>query len=155
MANCDVRFIPRDIPKDVFLKMCSLNQAENLDNIDDYAPVVPPPKVEVKPILPPVKPEPKPAPEPRNPDPPKGGNAGGGAGSNFMAALSNNCAKCHTGARAKGKNIIFNDEGSLNQNVSKDAIAKALADGKMPPKGQQRPSQDDISAIQNWAKGGN
>jgi hypothetical protein len=153
MANGDVRFIPRDIPKDVFLKMCSLNLAEKLDNLDDFAPLVPPPKPVVKPVLPPVKPEPKSAPEQRNPDPPKGGNAGGAVDQKVVTALSNNCAMCHTGARAKGKNIMFNDDGSLNPNVSKDAISKALAEGKMPPKNRPRPSQHDLAAIQNWLKG--
>jgi hypothetical protein len=153
MANGDVRFIPRDIPKDMFLKMCSLNLADKIDNLDDYAPLVPPPKVAPKPVLPPVTPEKKSGPEIRNPEPPKK-PAAANANSKGLTALSTHCAQCHTGARAKGKNMMFNDDGSLNPNLSKEAISKALADGKMPPKGRPRPPQDDLTAIQDWLKGG-
>src|SRR5262249_18714174 len=141
MANGDVRFIPRDIPKDVFLKMCSLNLAEKIDNLDDYALLVPAPKVVAKPVLPPVKPEPKSGPENRNPDPPKAA-PGGGGNAKGLSALSTHCAQCHTGAKARGKNMRFNDDGSL-ANLNKDVILKALADGKMPPKGRPRPPQED------------
>ena len=151
MANGDVRFIPRDIPKDVFLKMCSLNLAEKIDNLDDYAPLLPPPKIVAKPVLPPVIPERKSEPEKRNPDPPK--SAPGGSVSKATSALSNNCARCHTGARAKGKNMMFNEGGTFNTNASKEAISKALADGKMPPKGQPALSADDLATLQNWLKG--
>src|SRR5262249_6550415 len=132
MANGDVRFIPKDIPKDVFLKMCSITQAEKIDNLDDYAVLVPAPEVKVKPALPPVPPEAKSPPEQRNPDPPKGGNAGGGTDAKVVSILTEHCAQCHTGTRAKGKNMIFNEGGTLNPNLRKDAMAQALAEGKMP-----------------------
>src|SRR5262249_10241414 len=147
----DVRFIPRDIPKDVFLKMCSLNLAEKIDNLDDYALLVPPPKVVAKPVLPPVKPEPKSGPEIRNPDPPKAA-PGGGAEAKGLSALTTHCARRHTGAKERGKNILFNEDSSW-ANLNKDAILKALADGKMPPKGHPRPPQEDLTAIENWLKG--
>jgi hypothetical protein len=159
MANGDVRFIPRDIPKDVFLKMCSLTQADKIDNLDDYAPLLPAPKVEKKPVLPPLEPEPKrnPEPLPKAPAQPPaagGGNAGGGAEAQAVTVLNSHCAQCHTGPRARGKTMIFNQDGSLNASVSKDAISQALAEGKMPPKNRPRPSQDDLTALQNWLKGG-
>ena len=69
----------------------------------------------------------------------------------------------------KGGNAVslvyrYGARGSLDVDFSIDGefedvedaakrISKALADGKMPPKGQPRPSQDDMTAIQNWAKG--
>jgi hypothetical protein len=154
MANGDLRFIPKDIPKDVFLKMCSITQAEKIDNLDDFTLLLPPPKVEKKPELPSVPPEPKKGPPgPGKPaEAPKSGNAGG-PDAKLLDALSRNCAKCHTGARAKGKNMMFNEGGTFNQNVSKDAISKALAEGKMPPKGQPPLSADDLATIQNWLKG--
>jgi hypothetical protein len=153
MANGDVRFIPRDIPKDVFLKMCSINLADKLDNLDDYVPLVPAPKVAPKVVLPPVTPEKKSSPEKRDPESPKTA-PGGGSSSKALSAISTHCAQCHTGARSKGKNIMFNDDGSLSPNINKDAIAKAIAEGKMPPKGRPRPSDDDTAAIQAWLKGG-
>jgi hypothetical protein len=101
-------------------------------------------------VLPPPPPETKPAPEKRNPDPPK---AGASVEAKAIEILSNNCARCHTGARAKGKNMMFNEGGTFNTNVSKEAISKALADGKMPPKGQPALRADDLATLQNWLKG--
>src|SRR5262249_26367008 len=49
MANGDLRFVPHDIRKDVFLQMCSITQAEKIDNLDDHCPLITPPKEQAKP----------------------------------------------------------------------------------------------------------
>jgi hypothetical protein len=146
MANGDVRFIPKDIKLDIFLKMCSITQAEKIDNLDDYCPLVPPPKEEKKALPPPPANNP-PADKPA--EAPKPATA---ANAKAVQALANNCAKCHTGERSKGKTMIFSSDGVLNPNAPKAEIAKALAEGKMPPKTEQRrPSADDLAAVNAWA----
>ena len=65
MADCKVRFIPKDIDPKVFRAMCAINSGKRIDNLDQIAPEISAP-VEAAPVkkdqpAPPVKPpEPKP-----------------------------------------------------------------------------------------------
>jgi hypothetical protein len=153
MANGDVRFIPKDIKKDMFLKMCSITQAEKVDDVDEVCPVVPPPKVAPKPALPPP-PAPANNEKPAGPKAPDAAKPKAELESMAVAAMNRNCAMCHTGAKPKGKHQIFLEGGTLNPDASKEKISKMLAEGKMPPPQRPRPSNEDLDALQAWLKAG-
>lgn len=156
MANGDVRFIPHDIPNDVFKKMCSLTLAEQIDNLDELAPKVPRPQVQLKANPPPPPPPPPPTPKKEEEKPkPAAPQAGGAPDAKVVAALQRNCGACHTAPMVKGKTTIFVSQGVYNPDAPKKEMAEALAGGKMPPKrpGAPQPSADDLAAIQEWLKG--
>jgi hypothetical protein len=164
MADGKVRFIPADIPDKDFKALCTINGGEPVD-VETVAPEVPAPKglTELKPILPVVPPAKPPEPPPSKPDtPPQKPKAEApkqesprGDVNKVLAALTNNCAMCHTGPRAKGKVQIFTGPGTLNPDAPKQEMGEMLASGKMPPKGRPRPSAEDLAAIQNWLRAPN
>jgi hypothetical protein len=154
MANGDVRFIPEDIDNEVFKKLCTLNGGADIDNLDEIAPKVAPPPVELKTAPPPpVKLDPPVKGDKPKSDPPKEKPKGADADAKALSALRTNCAKCHTGGQAKGKPpvMIFTAENTLNPDAPKVRMAEAVAQGKMPPKrGGGQLSAEDKTAIQSW-----
>jgi mono/diheme cytochrome c family protein len=128
--------------------MCSITLADKIDNLDEVCPIVPPPPAPVKkaPPAPPAVPLPPKA-EAAKPA------AAGTADAKVIAALTKNCGQCHTGARSKGKNVIFNDDGSLNPNLQKAEMAKAISEGKMPPKQRGPLSEEDRTVILSFLNG--
>jgi hypothetical protein len=78
MANGDVRFIPEDIDNEIFKKLCTLNGGAEIENLNEIAPLIPAPKVELKTEPPPKLDDKKPAP----------GGGGGNAQAMSAAALT-------------------------------------------------------------------
>ena len=70
-----------------------------------------------------------------------------------LTILNDHCARCHTGAAAKGKNMIFVSEGRLNPAVNKGKLFKAAFKGIMPvdDKNQPHPLPDeDVTVLLEW-----
>src|SRR5262249_44277333 len=66
--------------------------------------------------------------------------------------LSLHRAQCHTGARAKGRTMLFTAENAPNPDVRKDKISRQVQTGKMPKRPGKPLSDDEKEIILNWAR---
>jgi hypothetical protein len=161
MADGRVRFLAETISDKDFQALCTIAGGETVD-LDKVAPEVPAPQQsELKTKVPegnePAKDEPKAPPVTVPPvkeetKPPVSEKRGGDMDAKVLAALTNNCAMCHTGPKAK-KVQIFLSEGVVNTNAPKDKMIEVLASGKMPPRGKPRLNDADHAALQGWLNG--
>ena len=71
-----------------------------------------------------------------------------------IAALSRNCAYCHTGGGARGDTVIFIQPGILNPDAPFRSMERELQAGRMPPRTSQfRPSPEEYGQIMAWLAG--
>jgi hypothetical protein len=166
MADGQVRFIPENISPENFKAMCTIRGDDEVRLGE--APVVPPPEppAESRPDTLPAAPTPMPpapaaapaapppappAEKPPAPEPPKqASRPAGGDDQAVLLVASNFCAKCHTGARSKGKVQIFLSPGVLNPHAPKKEMGDAVAAGKMPPPKAPQPGGSDLAKLKSW-----
>jgi hypothetical protein len=73
---------------------------------------------------------------------------------NAIAALSRNCAYCHTGGGARGDTVIFLQPGILNPDAPFRSMEREMQAGRMPPRNSQfRPSPEEYGLIMAWLSG--
>ncbi len=73
---------------------------------------------------------------------------------NAIAALSRNCAYCHTGGGARGDTVIFLQPGILNPDAPFRSMEREMQAGRMPPRTSQfRPSPDEYATVMAWLSG--
>jgi hypothetical protein len=65
--------------------------------------------------------------------------------------LLQRCANCHTGARAKGRTMLFTAQKAPNPDVRKDKILQQVQSGKMPKRPAKPLSDHEKEVILNWA----
>jgi len=71
-----------------------------------------------------------------------------------IAALSRNCAYCHTGGGARGDTVIFTQPGILNPDAPFRSMEREMQAGRMPPRNSQfRPSPEEYNIIMAWLSG--
>ena len=73
---------------------------------------------------------------------------------NAIAALSRNCAYCHTGGGSRGDAILFVQPGILNPDAPFRSIEREMSAGRMPPRNSQfRLAPEEYSTIMAWLSG--
>jgi hypothetical protein len=73
---------------------------------------------------------------------------------NAIAALSRNCAYCHTGGGSRGDTVIFLQPGILNPDAPFRSMEREMQAGRMPPRTSQfRPTPDEYATIMAWLSG--
>jgi hypothetical protein len=158
MADGSVRFIAEGISDDVFRAMCTMNGGTNDVTFVVNRDAVKVESAEQKPVAQsPVEPPPTAAqPEPKaeavapkipTPGPNQQVNAG-----ELTDILSQRCANCHTGARAKGRTMLFTAQKAPNADVRKDKILQQVQTGKMPKRPAKPLSDHEKELILNWAR---
>ncbi len=70
-----------------------------------------------------------------------------------LASLTASCASCHTGAKARGGFVLFDDKGSVAAGVNWKATREAITSGRMPLAGSNNPapSAEDVREVDRLA----